>query len=389
MSIDIALNSKILIVDDTEMNLRILISALGDVYDVSVATDGFSAFELLEEELPDLILLDIMMPGMNGYEVCERLKADPRTVYIPIIFLTALTEIKAKSKGFEVGAVDYITKPFDIVEVKARVNTHVLMQRNLAELKKAHDAIEVQRKRMQLELDLGMKIQNNMLPVAFPDNKEFGLAAYLKPAKELGGDFYDFFFIDDEHLCFCVGDVSGKGVPAALFMAVSKTLIKSSATSELSPSKILQKVNCEISRDNEAMMFVSLFIGVLNIPTGEVLFSNGGHNSPFAVKSDGSVEEINEKHGMVLGFSGAMKYKEGRLLLGRGDSIVLYSDGITEAVNTKGEFYNESGLADSLLVEQSSVCEMLQNVLAKLDRFVGSAEQSDDITALILRYNGA
>lgn len=389
MSIDIALNSKILIVDDTEMNLRILISALGDVYDVSVATDGFSAFELLEEELPDLILLDIMMPGMNGYEVCERLKADPRTAYIPIIFLTALTEIKAKSKGFEVGAVDYITKPFDIVEVKARVNTHVLMQRNLAELKKAHDAIEVQRKRMQLELDLGMKIQNNMLPVAFPDNKEFGLAAYLKPAKELGGDFYDFFFIDDEHLCFCVGDVSGKGVPAALFMAVSKTLIKSSATSELSPSKILQKVNCEISRDNEAMMFVSLFIGVLNIPTGEVLFSNGGHNSPFAVKSDGSVEEINEKHGMVLGFSGAMKYKEGRLLLGRGDSIVLYSDGITEAVNTKGEFYNESGLADSLLVKQSSVCEMLQNVLAKLDRFVGSAEQSDDITALILRYNGA
>ena len=389
MSIDIALNSKILIVDDTEMNLRILISALGDVYDVSVATDGFSAFELLEEELPDLILLDIMMPGMNGYEVCERLKADPRTAYIPIIFLTALTEIKAKSKGFEVGAVDYITKPFDIVEVKARVNTHVLMQRNLAELKKAHDAIEVQRKRMQLELDLGMKIQNNMLPVAFPDNKEFGLAAYLKPAKELGGDFYDFFFIDDEHLCFCVGDVSGKGVPAALFMAVSKTLIKSSATSELSPSKILQKVNCEISRDNEAMMFVSLFIGVLNIPTGEVLFSNGGHNSPFAVKSDGSVEEINEKHGMVLGFSGAMKYKEGRLLLGRGDSIVLYSDGITEAVNTKGEFYNESGLAESLLVEQSSVCEMLQNVLAKLDRFVGSAEQSDDITALILRYNGA
>ena len=389
MSIDIALNSKILIVDDTEMNLRILISALGDVYDVSVATDGFSAFELLEEELPDLILLDIMMPGMNGYEVCERLKADPRTAYIPIIFLTALTEIKAKSKGFEVGAVDYITKPFDIVEVKARVNTHVLMQRNLAELKKAHDAIELQRKRMQLELDLGMKIQNNMLPIAFPENKEFGLAAYLKPAKELGGDFYDFFFIDDEHLCFCVGDVSGKGVPAALFMAVSKTLIKSSATSELSPSKILQKVNCEISRDNEAMMFVSLFIGVLNIPTGEVLFSNGGHNSPFAVKSDGSVEEINEKHGMVLGFSGAMKYKEGRLLLGRGDSIVLYSDGITEAVNTKGEFYNESGLADSLLVEQSSVCEMLQNVLAKLDRFVGSAEQSDDITALILRYNGA
>ncbi len=388
MSIDIALNSKILIVDDTEMNLRILISALGDVYDVSVATDGFSAFELLEEELPDLILLDIMMPGMNGYEVCERLKADPRTAYIPIIFLTALTEIKAKSKGFEVGAVDYITKPFDIVEVKARVNTHVLMQRNLAELKKAHDAIEVQRKRMQLELDLGMKIQNNMLPVVFPENKEFGLAAYLKPAKELGGDFYDFFFIDDENLCFCVGDVSGKGVPAALFMAVSKTLIKSSATSELSPSKILQKVNCEISRDNEAMMFVSLFIGVLNIPTGEVLFSNGGHNSPFVVKSDGCVEEINEKHGMVLGFSGAMKYKEGRLLLGRGDSIVLYSDGITEAVNIKGEFYNESGLAESLLVEQSSVCEMLQNVLAKLDRFVGSAEQSDDITALILRYNG-
>ena len=378
---------KILIVDDTKLNQKILQSALGDDYAVTVATNSLSAFRSIEKEKPDLILLDIVMPGLDGYEVCSILKEDKATAGIPIIFITGLTDIKAKSRGFEAGAVDYITKPFEILEVKARVNNHICMQRSMQELKSAHDALETQRKRMQLELDLGKKIQSDMLPTIYPTSDKFDISAFLKPAKELGGDFYDFFFIDDEHLCFCVGDVSGKGVPAALFMAVSKTLIKSYSQGELSPSKILNSVNAELSTDNQLMMFVSLFIGVLNVSTGELRFSNGGHNAPFWVKNNQAVSEIKVRHGMVLGYSYDQEYKEDCIILGNGDSFVLYSDGITEAVNVEGAMYGEEKLASSLALSADSAKGVVGNILSSLDEFVVKEQQADDITVLAVKYN--
>ncbi len=390
MKVDVLSNQelpKILIVDDTKLNQKILQSALGDDYAVTVATNSLSAFRSIEKEKPDLILLDIIMPGLDGYEVCSILKEDKATAGIPIIFITGLTDIKAKSRGFAAGAVDYITKPFEVLEVKARVNNHICMQRSMQELKRAHDALDVQRKRMQLELDLGKKIQSDMLPTIYPTSDKFDISAFLKPAKELGGDFYDFFFIDDDHLCFCVGDVSGKGVPAALFMAVSKTLIKSYSHSELSPSKILNSVNTELSTDNQLMMFVSLFIGILNVSTGELKFSNGGHNAPFWVKNNQAVSEIKVRHGMVLGYSRTQEYKEDCIILGTGDSFVLYSDGITEAVNTAGAMYGEEKLASSLALSADSAKVVVGNILSCLEDFVTNEQQADDITVLAVKYN--
>lgn len=378
--------AKILIVDDTRLNQKILKGALDSDYDVAVAVDSLSAFRAIEKNKPDLILLDIIMPGLDGYEVCRILKEDKHTAEIPIIFITGLTDVQAKSRGFEAGAVDYITKPFETQEVKARVNNHITMRRNMLRLRQAHDAIEEQRKRMQMELDLGKKIQSDMLPTIYPSSDLFDLSAYLKPAKELGGDFYDFFFIDDEHLCFAVGDVSGKGVPAALFMAVSKTLIKSHAHDQLSPSEILTSVNRELSADNQLMMFVSLFIGILNVKTGKLLFSNGGHNAPFLINSRNSVSQISTRHGMVLGYSGDITYGEDELDLSGGESFILYSDGITEAVNEAGALYGEERLAETLVSDTSSAKGIIYKVLSALDNFVGLAEQADDITVLALKY---
>ncbi len=379
--------ARILIVDDTRLNQKILSNALEDEYEVTLATDSLSAFRAIERQKPDLILLDIIMPGLDGYEVCRILKEDKATAGIPIIFITGLTDIRAKSKGFEAGAVDYITKPFESLEVKARVHNHICMQQSMLNLKKAHDAIEKQRQRMQLELDLGKKIQSDMLPTIYPSSDKFEISAFLQPAKELGGDFYDFFFIDDEHLCFCVGDVSGKGVPAALFMAVSKTLIKSYAVGETSPSKILSSVNSELSIENQLMMFVSLFVGVLNIQTGELRFANGGHNAPCMIKSDNSVSEIDDRHGMVLGFDGTIVYTESRVNLHSGDSFLLYSDGITEAISAECELYGEQRLHRVLAQSTMKAEQIIDNVLNDLKFFVGAEEQADDITVLALRYN--
>ncbi len=378
--------ARVLVVDDTRLNQKILQSALEGDYDVAIATNSLSAFKEIEKCKPDLILLDIVMPGLDGYEVCRILKEDKSKADIPIIFITGLTDVKAKSRGFEAGAVDYITKPFEILEVKARVHNHICMQRNMKNLKMAHDALDEQRRRMQMELDLGKKIQSDMLPTIYPKNDKFDISAFLKPAKELGGDFYDFFFIDDDHLCFCVGDVSGKGVPAALFMAVTKTLIKSYAHGELSPASILSSVNRELSTDNQLMMFVSLFIGILCVSDGVLSFSNGGHNAPFLVKNDLSVIELSERHGMVLGYARDYAYKSGRVKFSAGDSLVLYSDGVTEAVDAEGEMYGEERLSQSLSKEVPSAKVIVDNILSCLDGFVGDEAQADDITVLALRY---
>ena len=379
--------AKVLVVDDTKMNQRILSSALGNDYQVTVATDSFSAFKAIAKDKPDLILLDIIMPGLDGYEVCRILKEDLSTAGIPVIFITGLTDVKAKSKGFEAGAVDYITKPFEVLEVKARVHNHISMQRSMQKLKMAHDAIEEQRRRMQMELDLGKKIQSDMLPTIYPRSDKFDISAFLKPAKELGGDFYDFFFIDDRHLCFCVGDVSGKGVPAALFMAVSKTLIKSYSPGQLSPARILTSVNRELSTDNQLMMFVSLFVGILDIETGRLCFSNGGHNAPFLVESDNTVTEIAQRHGMVLGYSRERSYAESELVLHSGDSLVLYSDGVTEAVDVAGNLYGEKRLSVSLQAGAGSARKQVDRILSDLESYVGREPQADDITVLALRYS--
>ena len=194
----------ILAVDDTPENLDVVKGILADDYTVKAAINGQMALKIIEKAPPDLILLDIMMPGMSGYEVCERLKADPDTRDIPVIFLTAMEQTTDEAKGFELGAADYITKPVNPPILEARVKTHLALKFAMDELQSAYAVIKKQKDRMQEELDVGRDIQMSMLPIEFPpfpDRSEFDLHALLKPAREVGGDFYDYFFVSDDEIC--------------------------------------------------------------------------------------------------------------------------------------------------------------------------------------------
>ena len=242
----------VLAVDDTPENLDVVKGVLGDDYVVKAAVNGKIALKIAETQSPDLILLDIMMPDMDGYEVCRRLKANPATAEIPVIFLTAKDQDTDQARGFELGAADYIQKPVNALILRSRTKTHVQLKKNLDALHEAYALINTQRQRMQDELNVGKDIQMSMLrrdyPL-FPDHDEFSVHAQLEPAREVSGDFYDLFFVNPAELCLVVADVSGKGVPAALFMAVSKTLFKARAMDDRSPASIMTRVNNELSKN--------------------------------------------------------------------------------------------------------------------------------------------
>ena len=381
----------LLLVDDDPINLQVLLETLKESgYKLIAAKDGQKAVAMASSGRPDLILLDIMMPGMDGYEVCRRLKANENTRDIPVIFVTAMGETTDETKGFELGAVDYITKPFSPPIVQARVRTHLALRRNMAELQEAYRIIESQKERMQKELNVGREIQMSMIPLTFPpfpDHDEFSIYATLQPAREVGGDFYDFFFIDDYRLCFCIGDVSGKGVPAALFMAVTKTLIQSKARDDLSTASILDHVNNELSRDNKAFMFVTLFVGILDVRSGAVRYTNAGHNPPYIKRKDGSIEVLDQRHGPLAGPVPGLTYKEDTTRLSAGDLLFIFTDGVTEAMDLSRNQFSNKRLFDLLSSRDfESAEEVIQTTVSEVKKFEGEAEQSDDITLLALQF---
>ena len=230
------------------------------------------------------------------------------------------------------------------------LSAHVTVALERARLIEAY----VEKERMEETLKLAHDIQMSMVPKLFPpfpDRSEFDIFAILAPAKEVGGDFYDFFFIDDEHLCFAVGDVSGKGVPASLFMAVTKTLFRATAGHGGTPCEILARLNAEICRDNESCMFVTLFCAILNIRTGQVDYGNGGHNLPYHLHQRG-VSPLESLGGRVLGLVEQSPYASGRMVLAPGEALLLYTDGVTEAMNPSETLYSDQRLA-AVLSEQS------------------------------------
>ena len=246
--------------------------------------------------------------------------------------------------------------------------------------------------RMEEELDVAREIQMSMLPVAFPafpDHDEFEIYATLRPALEVGGDFYDFYFISEDEVCVCIGDASDKGVPAALFMAVTKALVKSKASDQRDPQRILSTLNDELSADNPSCMFVSLVVGLLNIRTGTFRFTNAGHNPPFVLRSDGAIESLTELHGPVVGATSGHAYGDSQVGLDPGDAIFMYSDGVTEAMDTANHLYGEKRLARALDgVKSLSPEKLVDGVVSSVDEFVAGAKPSDDVTVLALKFDG-
>jgi serine phosphatase RsbU (regulator of sigma subunit)/anti-sigma regulatory factor (Ser/Thr protein kinase) len=253
-------------------------------------------------------------------------------------------------------------------------------------------ALKRQKDRMEEELNIGREIQQSLLPLifpAFPEYDEFKVWASLQPARELGGDFYDFYFLDKHRFCFCIGDVSGKGVPSALFMAVAKTFVKLTAGDEFSPARILSYVNQELSRGNTSAMFVTLFLGILDIKTGKLIYSNGGHNPPYLLRASNGPARLDERHGPAVGALPGMSYKETVMMLSPGDMLFMYTDGVTEALDREENFFTEARLADLLRAQKAVHSkDIVESVLADVDRFAQGAEQADDITVLGVEFRG-
>lgn len=263
--------------------------------------------------------------------------------------------------------------------------------RNEKRLKVAEEALSKANIRMEDELNEGHAIQMSMMPDNFDihNRPEFSLYATLKPAQEISGDFYDFFFVNDNLLCLCIGDVSGKGVPAALFMAVTKTLVQSKAAVNVSTSKIVNHVNRALSKDNPYCTFVTLFIGLLNITTGELTYTNAGHNAPYIKHYKRKSTLLNQLHGPFAGIEESLQYKEDNVLLKPGDQLILYTDGVTEAINRDDDFFGDQRLSE--WIESHSFTDTRQFVEAMLDEvihFTGDMDQADDITIMALNFLG-
>jgi len=246
-------------------------------------------------------------------------------------------------------------------------------------LAKAHE-------RMTEELNVGADIQMSMLPLefpAFPERQEFDIYALLQPAREVGGDFYDFFFISDSELCLIVGDVSGKGVPAALFMAVTKTMLKARAIDDPSPASVMTRVNNELSADNPASMFVTLFMAIVDVYSGKMRFTNAGHNPPYILRKSGGFDCLDQRHGPIIGAVEGVAYKESESQLGNEDRLFVFTDGVTEAMDTSGQLYSEDRLEKFLdQVSASSSEQLTLDSVAAVEDFATGAEQADDITIL-------
>jgi len=242
------------------------------------------------------------------------------------------------------------------------------------------------------ELRVAREIQMSIVPKIFPpfpERPELDMFAILEPAKEVGGDLYDFFLLDDDHLCFTVGDVSGKGVPASLYMAVTKTLIKAKADIKLGPDEILYRVNNELCKDNDSGMFVTEFLGILTISTGELVFSNGGHNIPYLRRQNGEVAPLPKVPGVALGVMEDFEYFCASVQLEAGDSVVLYTDGVTEAMNPAGELLREEHLENILReLNGKTAQEEVGHILHSTRQFMNGANQADDITILVIKYLG-
>ncbi len=253
-------------------------------------------------------------------------------------------------------------------------------------------AITAEKERIGTELALATRIQADMLPntyPAFPDRPEFDIYASMDPAKEVGGDFYDFFLVDSDHLCMVMADVSGKGVPAALFMMASRIILASYAKQGMSPAEIMRSTNETICQNNREEMFVTVWLGILEISTGKIRAANAGHEYPVLMQPGGKCELYKDKHGFVLGGMDGVKYKEYEFMLQPGARLFLYTDGVPEATNAENELFGTDRMLDALNEDmQADPQQVLHQVRRAVDAFVGEAEQFDDLTMLCLEYKG-
>ena len=277
-------------------------------------------------------------------------------------------------------------------ELESLADTMAEMEKDIEAYEDDLTRITTERERLATELGIASKIQQDMLPQAFPiypDRKEFDVYASMDPAKAVGGDFYDIFLIDDDHLALVMADVSGKGIPAALFMVISKTLIKNRAEMGGTPAQILADVNNNLCKGNKELMFVTVWMGILTLSTGEVIESNAGHENPLIKRKDGNFELVEREHELVLGVSSGAKYSDDSFTLEPGDVLFVYTDGLPDATNAEGIRLKDSGMLEILNdCRDNEPKALIGNVRDSVESYVNGAEQFDDLTMMAIQYNG-
>lgn len=387
---------RILSIDD-EADMEMLISQLfrkqirEKKYEFVFANNGIEALKKLEENSDiSLVLSDINMPGMDGLTFLQKVneRQDPLLKTIMVSAYGDMDNIRAAMNN---GAFDFVTKPVDFQDLSTTIGKTVSHIEMISDLERQ----KVQLLSLQNDLNVAHEIQMSMVPKQVPENilsSGVELHAFLYPAKMVGGDLYDYFMIDDERLFFMIGDVSDKGIPAALFMAITKAIFKSlfsNKTDQTLPEKV-QIANAFLSEDNAMFMFVTALICILNTRTGELEYVDAGHEPPLIVRQNGTIELFPKIGGMALCFDADFEYEAKSILLHPGDKLILYTDGVTDAVNQANERYGLQKLEDFFMSGPGSdlqkAKEINDKMLDTLLEFIGTANQFDDITMLSLKY---
>lgn len=385
-------DAALLVVDDNEDNRYTLTRRLQreGYANLTSAADGRQALELLGARSFDLVLLDVMMPDLNGYEVLERMRADNRLRHIPVIMISALDEIDSVIRCIELGAEDYLSKPFNPTLLRARVGASL-------EKKRLRDELVNSLTQLENELQAARDIQLGMVPHEFvvpTAARPVEVFATLEPARKVGGDLYDFFWSEDGRMYFVVADVSDKGAAAALFMARTKTMIRLVATlyrlpegTPMEPHRIIEKVNEGLSLENQQGMFVTVFFGIIDPATATLSYCNAGHNLPYVIGAATGVSVLGGARSKPLGIRPTFRYETATLKLTPGDTLFVFTDGITEALNSAHELFSEERLVEALRPLAGEPAKtVVERVINRVKEFVANAAQADDIAAMAIRF---
>jgi phosphoserine phosphatase RsbU/P len=380
---------KILVVDD-EPDLEALMLQkfrrrirAGEL-EFHFARNGYEALQRLRE-IPgiEMVLTDINMPEMDGLTLLGELGTFDQL--LKAVVVSAYGDLANIRTAMNRGAFDFLTKPIDFGDLELTIAKTLEQMEAMRQGEQAKTALHA----IHEEMEIAGALQQSILPRDFPHEADHSLYATMFPAREIGGDFYDFFYLDDRHLGIVMADVSGKGVTAAMFMAVSRTLLRFTALQGLDVGPCLAHVNNLLCADNESVMFVTLFYGILDLDTGELVFANAGHLAPYRITLDGRIDTLPLTRGVALGVMEGLEYHSDAIRLAPGDQLLLCTDGVPEACNAEGVFFSDDCLKNVLETGTfASPRALVETVAQEIRDFTGSAPLADDVTVLAVRFGG-